>query len=43
VPALGLVLILLGVWIMLRTVRHNLPLKQGGSGGLVEKILGETK
>jgi hypothetical protein len=40
-PALGAILILLGLWVLLRTVRHNVPLKGGGKGGLVETILGE--
>jgi hypothetical protein len=40
-PALGAVLILLGLWVLLRTVRHNVALKGGGKGGLVETILGE--
>lgn len=40
-PAFGAVLILLGLWVLLRTVRHTVPLKKGGEGGLVEKLLGE--
>lgn len=40
-PAFGAVLLLLGLWILFRTVRHNVPLKNGKIGGLVEKILGE--
>lgn len=39
-PAFGAVLILLGLWVLLRTVRHNVPLKGGKQGGLVELILG---
>jgi hypothetical protein len=30
-----------GLWVLLRTVRHVVPLKGGGRGGLVETILGE--
>lgn len=40
-PAFGAVLILLGLFVLFRTVRHNLPLRNGGKGGLVERILGE--
>lgn len=40
-PAVGIVLVLFGLFLLLRTVRHNIPLKKGGHGGLVEKILGE--
>ena len=40
-PAFGAVLILLGFFVLMRTIRHNIPLKKGGNGGLVEKLLGE--
>ena len=39
-PAFGAILILLGLWALLRTVRHNVPLKNGKTGGLVEVVLG---
>jgi hypothetical protein len=41
-PATGIVLVLLGLFVLLRTIRHNVPLKGGGKGGLVEKLLGEA-
>jgi hypothetical protein len=41
VPAFGAVLILLGLFVLMRTIRHNLPLKNGKKGGLVERFLGE--
>lgn len=40
-PALGTILVLLGLFVLLRTVRHNIPLKSGKQGGLVEVVLGE--
>jgi len=38
-PAFGIILILLGLWIVLRTVRST-PLANGKTGGLVELALG---
>lgn len=40
-PAFGAVLLLLGLFVLLRTIRHNVPLANGKTGGLVEIILGE--
>jgi hypothetical protein len=39
VPAYGLVLILIGLWLILRTVRKTVPTKHGNAG-LVQLILG---
>ncbi len=42
-PAFGAVLLIFGLWVLLRTVRHNVPIesKEGKcNGGLVEMILG---
>jgi hypothetical protein len=38
-PAFGLVLIILGLFLLLRTVRH-VELPNGQKGGLVEKLIG---
>jgi hypothetical protein len=38
-PAFGLVLIILGLWVLLRTVRPT-ELSGGKTGGLVEKLVG---
>lgn len=44
-PAFGIILMLVGFWVLLRTVRHNLNLVGSNGkpfkGGLAEKILGE--
>jgi hypothetical protein len=43
-PATGFILLLLGLWVLLRTIRHNVPVKTASGkieeGGLVEKLLG---
>lgn len=40
-PAFGIVLALLGLWLILRTVRKVVPLKNGQRGGLVQLVMGE--
>jgi hypothetical protein len=43
-PATGIILALLGIWVLLRTIRHNVPVKNKEGkveeGGLVEKLIG---